>query len=145
MEPTWAIVELMGHNVIAGEISEQVIAGVAMLRVDVPACEEQPAYTKFYSGSAVYGITPTDEATAARAVNRLRIAPIAPYIVAPVNGTGPERQLQAPMVLRGVEDDNPYPENNEVIDEPEEEPFDRDEPEVSEARFDERHFDEAPF
>ncbi len=94
MEPTWAIVELMGRNVIAGRISEEVIAGVAMLRVDVPTCEEQPAYTKFYSGSAVYGITPTDEATVTRAVNRLHIAPIAPYIVAP------DRQLPAPTVER---------------------------------------------
>ncbi len=100
MEPTWAIVELMGRNVIAGRISEEVIAGVAMLRVDVPACEEQPEYTKFYSGAAVYGITPTDEETATRAINRLRIAPIAPYIVAP------ERQLPAPTSI-SVAPDNP--------------------------------------
>jgi hypothetical protein len=89
MEPTWAIVELMGRNVIAGRISEEVIAGVAMLRVDVPAAGEQPAYTKFYSGSAVYGITPTDEATALRAVSRLQVAPISPYIVAPARQLPP--------------------------------------------------------
>ncbi|MFA6134430.1 MAG: hypothetical protein WC869_10500 [Phycisphaerae bacterium] len=105
MEPTWAIVELMGRNVIAGRISEEVIAGVAMLRVDVPACKEQPEYTKFYSGSAVYGITPTDEATALRAVDRLQVAPIAPYIVAPVNDTGSERQLTAPVVPVWQSDD----------------------------------------
>ena len=90
MDATWAIVELMGRNVIAGQISEELIAGVPMLRVDVPVCENEPAYTKFFSGQAVYGITPTDEATALRAVARLHIAPISPYIVAP------ERQLPAP-------------------------------------------------
>ena len=35
----FAIVELMGRNVIAGYVSEQVIAGAALLRVDVPATE----------------------------------------------------------------------------------------------------------
>jgi len=90
MDATWAIVELMGRNVIAGQISEELIAGVPMLRVDVPACESEPAYTKFYAGQAVYGITPTDEATALRAIARLHVAPVAPYIVAP------ERQLPAP-------------------------------------------------
>ncbi len=87
MDATWAIVELMGHNIISGRISEENVAGVPMLRVDVPACDGEPAYTKFYSGNAVYGITPTDEATALRAVGRLHVAPVSPYIVAP------ERQL----------------------------------------------------
>lgn len=32
----FAIVELMGRHVVAGYVTEQVIAGVAMLRVDVP-------------------------------------------------------------------------------------------------------------
>lgn len=39
-EPTWAIVELFGHKVIAGEISEVDVAGTQMLRVDVPAVGE---------------------------------------------------------------------------------------------------------
>ncbi len=113
MDNTFAIVELMGRQIIAGRISEELIAGVPMLRVDVPACDGEPAYTKFYSGNAVYGITPTDEATALRAVGRLHVAPISPYIVAP------ERQL--PPV-------GPHPtdaefEETEDVEEGEESPF----------------------
>jgi hypothetical protein len=33
---TWAIVEVMGHQTFAGFVQEQVIAGTAMLRIDVP-------------------------------------------------------------------------------------------------------------
>lgn len=33
----WCIVELFGHNRIAGRCTEQNVAGVNMLRVDVPA------------------------------------------------------------------------------------------------------------
>jgi hypothetical protein len=85
-KPTWAIVELMGRQVIAGEISEVTVAGAAMLRVDVPAIFEDgqkvlPEYTKFYGASALYGITPTDEASARHAVEHLRVRPLNPYVI----------------------------------------------------------------
>lgn len=77
-----AIVELMGHNVIAGFVSEETIAGIAMLRVDVPQVdEEHPPFTKFFSGGAVYGITPTTEDVARHAAMKLRVRPISPYVV----------------------------------------------------------------
>lgn len=57
----WAIVELMGHMKIAGRVTEQTIAGAAMLRVDVPAFEAQPAFTRFFGASAIYSINPTTE------------------------------------------------------------------------------------
>lgn len=74
-------VELMGRHVIAGYVSEQVIAGAAMLRVDVPAVGDLPGFTKYFGGAAIYGLTPTDEATAKRAVVRLRPRPVEPWIV----------------------------------------------------------------
>lgn len=78
----WSIVELMGHNTIAGFVSEQTIAGVAMLRIDVPQVDEDhPAFTKFVSGSAIYGITPTTEDIALHAAAKLRVRPISPYVV----------------------------------------------------------------
>ena len=64
---SYAIVELMGHNRIAGKVTEEVVAGAAMLRVDVPQTSSKQPFTKFYSPSAVYAITPTDEAVAQRA------------------------------------------------------------------------------
>ncbi len=83
-----AIVELMGRQVIAGYVSEQVIAGAAMLRVDVPATETTPAYTKYYGGTAIYGITPTDAAMVQRAVDRLRPRPVEPWIIPPATELG---------------------------------------------------------
>lgn len=78
---TWAIVELFGHNTVAGYISEQTIAGNAMLRIDVPEVGERPAYTKYYGATAVYGITPCDENAARIAANNLRTRPIELWIV----------------------------------------------------------------
>ena len=76
-----AIVELMGHQKIAGKVSEETIAGSAMLRVDVPKTGSRDAFTKFYSATAIYCITPTDEATMVAAVAALDKPPVSPYVV----------------------------------------------------------------
>lgn len=75
-DPTWAIIELMGRHVIAGEITEVDIVGTQMLRVDVPETDGQPAFTKFYGGSAIYAITPTDEESARYAASHLSGRPV---------------------------------------------------------------------
>lgn len=54
----WAIVELMGRQKIAGKVSEATIAGGNFLRVDVPNENGSTDYTRFYSPSAVYAISP---------------------------------------------------------------------------------------
>jgi hypothetical protein len=55
----WAIVELMGHRKLAGRVSEQVIAGCPLLRIDVPGTEKGQLhiYARQY-----YSLTPTTEA-----------------------------------------------------------------------------------
>ena len=77
----WCIVELFGHNVIAGYCSERVVAGVAMLQVDVPAVEDRPAFTKLYSGGAIYGVTPTTEDLARAAAARIQARPVTLYVL----------------------------------------------------------------
>jgi len=72
----FAIVELFGHQVIAGKVSEQVIGGQGFVRVDVPAVDGQEAFTKFYGSGAIYAITPCDEDTAMAAVIGLKRKPI---------------------------------------------------------------------
>jgi hypothetical protein len=61
----WAILELLGHRRLAGCVSEETIAGVSMLRIDIPAGDPMNLTgkytTQFYSPSAVYCITPTSE------------------------------------------------------------------------------------
>ena len=68
----WAIVELMGHQKIAGHLTEETFAGGAFLRVDVPATAAQPAFSKFYGDKAVYCITPVSEDLARAAAEGMR-------------------------------------------------------------------------
>ncbi|PTB23476.1 hypothetical protein C9I56_38985 [Paraburkholderia caribensis] len=78
----WAIVELFGHQRIAGRISEQTIGGCSFVRVDVPACEaigtmpETQAFTKLYGQGAIYAVTFVDEDAARVSASHLRIQPI---------------------------------------------------------------------
>lgn len=79
-----AIVELFGHQVIAGRVSEQVIGGQGFVRVDVPTTTVHAkdgdqvieGFTKFYGAGAIYALTPTDEATMLAAVTGLQARPI---------------------------------------------------------------------
>jgi hypothetical protein len=58
----WGIVELMGHQRAAGRLTEEVIGGANMLRVDVPDGEN--FRTAYYGASAIYAVHITDEKVA---------------------------------------------------------------------------------
>lgn len=66
----WAVVELFGHQRIAGRVSEATIGGCAFIRVDVPQTAK-PAYTKYFGNGAVYAMTPCDEAVARLAADEI--------------------------------------------------------------------------
>ncbi len=72
----WCVVEIMGHSRYAGRVSEQSIGGCSFVRIDVPAVEEQPAFTKLFAQGVIFSITPTDEATARRAAAQFRERPL---------------------------------------------------------------------
>jgi len=77
----WAILELMGHRRLAGRITEQTIGGASFLRLDIPGNGERKAFTQFYSGQAVYCITPTTEAVARMIAASSCVEPVTPYEV----------------------------------------------------------------
>ena len=77
----WAIVELFGHQQIAGLVSEQVVAGASFVRVDVPGGDGREPYTKFYGAGAIYAITPTTEEIATVAARALDVRPVSPWLV----------------------------------------------------------------
>lgn len=87
VEPTWAIVEMMGRQVIAGQITEVQVAGCPMLRIDVPGVpadlhyDEISAYTRFIGAKAIYSIIPTDEVSARHSVAHLRARPVSEYVI----------------------------------------------------------------
>jgi hypothetical protein len=72
----WAKVELMGHNVIIGKVSEAALAGGAFLRVDVPAFNGAPAFTRYFSPNAIYGISPLAEDVARALLSHYRHEPV---------------------------------------------------------------------
>lgn len=71
----WGLVELMGHQRVAGRLTEQVIAGANLLRVDVPMFgangEHDGAFrTVMYGPSAIYAVHVTGEQEAIQLANK---------------------------------------------------------------------------
>lgn len=104
---TWAIIELFGHNQIAGYVTEQTIGGTSFVRVDVPGGEEKPGFTKLFGGAAIYAITPTTEEIATEAARRLDVRPVLRWIV-------PDSKPKLPPVTYEPEFD--YDEGEDDID-----------------------------
>lgn len=75
----WALVELFGHQKIVGKVSEASLAGGAFLRVDVPAFDGQPAFTRFYGPGAIYSLNPVSEDVARGLMTRYRNVPVERY------------------------------------------------------------------
>lgn len=72
----WCLVELFGHQKIAGKCSERNIAGTNMLQVDVPETSKQHSFTKILSAGAIYAINPVTEETAKKIAEELQQSPI---------------------------------------------------------------------
>lgn len=107
----WAVLELMGHQMIAGEVREEVIGG-PLIRVDVPAINGAAAFTRFYSPSALYSLTPVSEEIARKAAERLRPRAVAMYF-------GEERLLPPAADGDEIEDDpddeiEDHPDDDEI-------------------------------
>lgn len=92
----WGIVELMGHQRTAGRLSEQMVGGANLLRVDIP--EGENFRTVFYGPSAIYALHVTDEAAAKAAASQMGTRPTYAYEL-----EGALRKLQAPS--RGAPED----------------------------------------
>jgi len=75
----WCVVELFGHQVIAGKVSEQEIGGCSFIRVDVPTVEGSEEFTRFFSQGAIYSISPVSEEVAKIAVKDFCKTPISVY------------------------------------------------------------------
>lgn len=75
----WAIVELMGHLKLAGHVSEQNVAGAALLRVDVPPANGLAEFTRFFGAGSIYSLTPVSEEVARAVASTLNAAPISVY------------------------------------------------------------------
>lgn len=87
----WGLLELFGHQRIAGKLSEETIGGCHFIRIDVPEIPGfaprpdatitpgTPAYTRYFTQGAIYSMTPTSEAVARRMAASLRSVPVQAY------------------------------------------------------------------
>lgn len=108
----WAIIELFGHQRIAGFMTEQVIAGQGFVRVDVPevlsvvgSLGEGPiaAHTKLFGPGAIYAINPVDEKLARVAAQQIRHAPVSSYGLADALRGMPDQHRQRLLESHGEE------------------------------------------
>jgi hypothetical protein len=73
----WAVIEIMGHQRCAGLVSEALIGGAPLLRVDIPS---EPPLTQFYGGQAIFRLTPVSEEIARAAAKRWSVPePVSRY------------------------------------------------------------------
>lgn len=78
----WGMLELFGHQKLAGRLTEQSIGGCHFIRIDVPEVESLPEYTRLFTQGAIYGVTITTEGVARKLAANLRAAPIKAYDIA---------------------------------------------------------------
>ena len=75
----WAVVELFGHQKIAGLLTEATIGGCSFVRVDVPENGDSPGFTKLYGNGAIYAISFVTEDIARRAASYYEVKPVQSY------------------------------------------------------------------
>lgn len=89
---SWAVVELFGHQRIAGLVTEATIGGCSFVRVDVPeqpaieptqwhgARPAIPAYTRYFGQGAIYALNPCSEEGARYTASEIRARPPIAYL-----------------------------------------------------------------
>ncbi len=109
----WAIVEIFGHQRIAGWMTKQTIAGQGFIRVDVPEVAAElggdgpiAAHSKLYGPGAIYSINPVDQTVATIAAKSIRHVPVSSYGLRDVLRNMPDDQRQ--RLLAAPEDDDPW-------------------------------------
>lgn len=101
----WCIVELFGHQKIAGRCTEQNIAGTNMLRVDVPETKNQPGFSRLLGSGAIYAINPVDETAARLMAESLNVTPIEVWSLKRILAEHGDKLLPAATTMQHNEDE----------------------------------------
>jgi hypothetical protein len=117
----WAIVEVMGHHTVAGWVTEEVLFGTALVRIDVPEVPEKrytrtrwnegytevevvepaiAAHTVYYGPGSIYSLKPTTEEAAKARAKQLRVKSIDVYLPA-----GDTEEIITPRALPPGDED----------------------------------------
>lgn len=126
----FCIVEIMGHQVIAGKVSEETHFGAPLMRVDVPKSSKRDSFTVYYGGGAIYKITPTTEEIVTAYVEKQEPEPIKPYMLAlPMLAGHVQEQPDHTDYLSHYDpdlDDDGYGDYDDDADLDEDDPYDDD-------------------
>jgi len=71
----WGVVEMLGHRVLAGRVTECKRFGAEGAVVSVPAVDGAPAWETFVAGGSIYAVTPCSEAQALAYIRRNFVRP----------------------------------------------------------------------
>lgn len=104
----WAVLELFGHQRLAGMVTEVQLGGASFVRVDVPKDEDDGKkkgwkLTKMYNPSAIYSITPTTEATARLVARSVSGEPVTRWDVQEMVREAKKALRSAPMEVSEAE------------------------------------------
>lgn len=75
----WCLVELFGHQRVAGLVSEQTLGGASFVRVDIPETMHQSGFTRLFGAAAIYSITPVEESIARIIAEQTYAVPVQQY------------------------------------------------------------------
>lgn len=124
-ETNWAIVELMGHKVVAGRVQKSEMLGAPLLRVDVPATSAYPEFTQFYGTGSVYCVTFVSEEVARLTAEQTKVNPVSVYVPSLITREKLEETIlqyqeqirrlnkRLPELQRVDDDDLPGPDDEE--------------------------------
>ena len=79
----WALVELFGHQCVAGHVSSETLGGQTFVRVDIPETPNQKPWSKLYGAGAIYAITPMAEDLVRARAEKLEVAPLEKWDLPP--------------------------------------------------------------
>lgn len=114
----WAIIELMGHTTLAGEVfASNDFPG--LVQINVPAVSGNEAFTKIVNTSAIYAVTPVTEETAIAKAEALCANPVYLYdlrshVLNQLRQEGKLKEIEAPgeqnfiNEYEDIEDGNPF-------------------------------------
>lgn len=99
----WGILEVMGHVILGGRISECQIADGVGIRIIVPVGTEGEEWVTDYAASAIFSITPTTEEVARKVAER-NVPPVW-WQYARVAPTPPQSNMLADFYGQSGDDD----------------------------------------
>lgn len=102
-----ALVELFGHQRIAGIVTEQTVGSSTFVRISVPETKTQPAFDRLVNPSAIYAINPVTQEVMNHMAESINQKPIEAWDV---------REMTRKLMLLRAEntgEESPYEEDKD--------------------------------